>query len=84
MVKNESSAYWKTNIKVPAIDQRSKIIRSLGTKMATRPDKILVKVVKTIVQEIQILTLLKIAPVRITLSSGLNAGKYRIEKEEKI
>ena len=44
--KNEFRPTAELNIKAATVDQINKIIRSLDTKRAARPDKILVKVVK--------------------------------------
>ena len=45
-MKNEFRPTAELNIKAATVDQINKIIRSLETKRAARPDKILVKVVK--------------------------------------
>ena len=44
--KNEFPASAELNIKAATVDRRNKIITSLDAKKATRPDKILDKVVK--------------------------------------
>ena len=45
-IKNEFRPTAELNIKAATVDQINTIIRSLGTKKAKGPDKILVKVVK--------------------------------------
>ena len=45
-IKNELHPTAEVKIKAAAVDQISKIIRSLDTKKATGPDKISVKIVK--------------------------------------